>query len=216
VYVEGFGPGTGSRFLTAVERCVAAGKTVVVQKVGRTAIGADAARSHTASMSGSYAVFESVMLQAGALVATSDEEFLDLSRLASVLADRKPNGNNLFVIKQRRLRGSSDRRCGRRRRARASDAARDGASGPLHVHPHQLPSRHARPGQQPSRRRTDDAGHRLLRATKAALADPLYDMALVAITPHGNAMRGTLHRMMERSGSARFSRAVAQAPTSRS
>ena len=54
------------------------GKPVIFQKVGRTGIGADAVRSHTASLAGSDAVYDCVFRQFGVYRAHNTEEMLDV------------------------------------------------------------------------------------------------------------------------------------------
>ena len=56
---------------------------VVFQKVGRTAVGAQAARSHTASLAGADAVYDGVFRQFGVLRARDTEEMLDIAYAAS-------------------------------------------------------------------------------------------------------------------------------------
>ncbi len=58
-------------------------KPVIFQKVGRTEVGADAVRSHTASMAGSDAVYDGVFRQFGVYRATNTEEMLDIAYTAS-------------------------------------------------------------------------------------------------------------------------------------
>src|SRR5512143_2956679 len=49
-YVEGFKPGDGARFVDLARRIRARGRRVIALKAGRTELGAQAARSHTASL----------------------------------------------------------------------------------------------------------------------------------------------------------------------
>ncbi|GMV37865.1 MAG: acyl-CoA synthetase [Fimbriimonadales bacterium] len=191
-YVEGFGPGAGRRFFTAVERCVHRGKTVIVQKVGKTEKGARAARSHTASMGGSYKVFCAAMQQVGAIVADSDDRFIDLSEMASLLADRTPMGNRLFVVNSAGYEGvlvaDAAAECGLELPPPTKMAHPETIVEKLSVYLKGTIDPHNNPADVGPM--TPDKGY--VEAVEAALADPIYDMALVAITPHGNAMRGTL------------------------
>jgi acyl-CoA synthetase (NDP forming) len=98
VYVEGFRGLDGLDFARAVRRAVRRGKDVVVYKAGRTAPGADAARGHTASDAGDYALFDSVLRHAGAMVADDVSAFDDLFYLAGALHGRKLNGRRLGAI----------------------------------------------------------------------------------------------------------------------
>lgn len=58
-------------------------KPVVLQKVGRTEIGADAVRSHTAALAGSDAVYDGVFRQFGVHRARDAEEMLDVAYAAA-------------------------------------------------------------------------------------------------------------------------------------
>ena len=59
------------------------GKPVIFQKVGRTAVGAEAARSHTASLAGADAVYDGVFRQYGVYRARDTEEMLDVAYAAT-------------------------------------------------------------------------------------------------------------------------------------
>ena len=74
-YMEGFRD--GRKLIAALELARAAGKPVVIMKVGGTVAGAEAAQSHTAALSGSKAVFEAVLRQCGVQIASSVDEFFD-------------------------------------------------------------------------------------------------------------------------------------------
>jgi acyl-CoA synthetase (NDP forming) len=89
VYVEGFRDLDGLDFARAVRRAVRHGKDVVVYKAGRTAPGAAAARGHTESEAGDYALAESVLRHAGALVADDVARFDDLFYLAGALHGKR-------------------------------------------------------------------------------------------------------------------------------
>ena len=65
VYLEGFQPGDGERFLEAVRRIVGSGRPVLFYKAGRTREGSAAAASHTASAVGDYEVCEELARAAG-------------------------------------------------------------------------------------------------------------------------------------------------------
>src|SRR3546814_3942508 len=62
----------------------AADKTVVVVKVGRTALGAIAAASHTAALAGDDAVYQALFRQHGAWRARTIEEFFDVAHCLAV------------------------------------------------------------------------------------------------------------------------------------
>ncbi len=97
-YVEGFRPGDGERFLTECRRARAQGKRVIVFKAGKTALGAQAAASHTASLAGDYAVARSCLQQVGATVAGSLDEFEDLLKTFTLLAGKAPAGDRVGII----------------------------------------------------------------------------------------------------------------------
>jgi len=63
-YVEGFA--NPRRFAKSAARCQAAGKPLVMVKTGKTEDGVRAARSHTASLAGSYQSFAAICRQYGA------------------------------------------------------------------------------------------------------------------------------------------------------
>ncbi|GMG83500.1 acetate--CoA ligase family protein [Paralimibaculum aggregatum] len=72
----------GPALVEALETARANRKPVVMMKVGRSAVGAAAASSHTASLAGEDAVYDAVIRQHGAWRARSTEEMLDLAYAA--------------------------------------------------------------------------------------------------------------------------------------
>ncbi|MEH6825268.1 MAG: CoA-binding protein [Motiliproteus sp.] len=98
VYIEGFNDLDGLAFADAVRRAVDKGKQVIVYKAGRTAAGQAAALGHTASQAGDYVLCESVLTQAGALVANDLTEFDDLFYIASCLHDKTIGGNRVAGV----------------------------------------------------------------------------------------------------------------------
>ena len=80
-YVEGVAD--RDRLLASLATARERGKPVVLQKVGRTEIGADAVRSHTATLAGSDAVYDGVFRQFGVHRARDAEEMLDVAYAAS-------------------------------------------------------------------------------------------------------------------------------------
>lgn len=78
VYVEGFRPLDGLRFLEAAREITGTGRTVILYRAGRTPAGAKASASHTASIAGDYAVMRALATGAGIVVADSLEDFEDL------------------------------------------------------------------------------------------------------------------------------------------
>ncbi|WP_019938804.1 acetate--CoA ligase family protein [Bordetella sp. FB-8] len=81
-YLEGCRDGASLR--RALDLARAAGKPVVAVKVGRTALGASAAASHTAALAGDDAAFDALLRQHGAWRARSIEEFFDIAHSLAV------------------------------------------------------------------------------------------------------------------------------------
>jgi acyl-CoA synthetase (NDP forming) len=79
-YAEGIKDGPG--LVEALEVARAERKPVIFMKVGRSAIGAEAASSHTASLAGEDAVYDAVLRQHGAIRAQSTEEAIDIAYAA--------------------------------------------------------------------------------------------------------------------------------------
>jgi predicted CoA-binding protein len=98
IYVEGFKDGDGLDFVRAVRRAIQSGKQVVVYKSGRTEAGAAGVMGHTASVAGDPAVFESVLRQAGAMVAEDVDVFDDLLYVAGALHHKAIGGNRVGGI----------------------------------------------------------------------------------------------------------------------
>lgn len=97
-YVEGFRPGDGRQWLEAAARATSAGKAVILYRAGRSAAGASAAASHTASIAGDYSVTHALAEQAGVLVAETIGEFGDLVRLALGLRHKRVAGMRLGAV----------------------------------------------------------------------------------------------------------------------
>ena len=85
VYVEGFK--NGIAFLDAL-REVSARKPVVVYKAGRTDVGEGAARSHSGSLAGNYAVSKAALRQAGAILVERSDEMFAVADMVSRTAGR--------------------------------------------------------------------------------------------------------------------------------
>jgi len=97
-YVEGFKPRDGERFVELCRRIRERGRRVVVFKAGKTALGAEATRSHTASLAGDYAVARDLLEDAGAVVAHTLNMFEDYVKVFTLLYDRIPRGRRLGVV----------------------------------------------------------------------------------------------------------------------
>ena len=93
-YAEGIREADG--FLAALEAARQAKKPVVMMKVGTSAIGEHAAKSHTASIAGDDRVTDAVLAEFGVVRARTTEEMLDIA----LTATRRiyPAGNTLGVI----------------------------------------------------------------------------------------------------------------------
>jgi acyl-CoA synthetase (NDP forming) len=98
VYLEGFQPGDGERFLDAVRRITASGRHVLLYKAGRTREGSAAAASHTASAVGDYEVCEELARAAGAVVASSLDQFEDDVTTFTLLDGRLAAGHRVAVL----------------------------------------------------------------------------------------------------------------------
>jgi acyl-CoA synthetase (NDP forming) len=98
VYVEGFKPLDGTRFLDAARDITRTGRTVILYKAGRTAAGARASASHTASVAGDYTVTRELARQAGITVAESIADFEDLVMLFGLLAGKHVAGWRLGAV----------------------------------------------------------------------------------------------------------------------
>ena len=98
IYVEGFKDLDGLDFAKAVRKAVLNGKQVVVYKSGKTAPGVTGVMGHTASIAGGPSLFESVVRQAGAIVAEDFNSFDDLFYIAGALHRKEIHGNRLGGI----------------------------------------------------------------------------------------------------------------------
>jgi acyl-CoA synthetase (NDP forming) len=97
-YIEGFQAGEGERFVGLVRRATAEGRAVVIYKAGKTAFGARAAASHTASMAGDYEVARALLTGAGALVTETLNQFEDFTKILTMLDARRIEGRRVGVI----------------------------------------------------------------------------------------------------------------------
>ncbi|MGE0315396.1 MAG: acetate--CoA ligase family protein [Lautropia sp.] len=93
-YVEGARDGRALQ--QALQRARAAGKPVVLTKVGRTEAGARAAMSHTASLSGEDSVYQAVFDDTGTVRAASVEQMFRLGQ--SFALGKPPRGTRLGII----------------------------------------------------------------------------------------------------------------------
>ncbi|HTX72097.1 MAG TPA: acetate--CoA ligase family protein [Rectinemataceae bacterium] len=98
VYVEGFKPLDGEKTLRACRKIVDSGRTVIFYRAGRTAAGAAASASHTASIAGDYPVTRSLLRQIGVIVAESLDEFDDELTTFALLRGKKATGRRLGAV----------------------------------------------------------------------------------------------------------------------
>ena len=98
IYIEGFKDLDGLHFARAVRKAVLNGKQVVVYKSGKTAPGMEGVMGHTASIAGGPILFDSVVRQAGAIVAEDFNSFDDLFYMAGALHKKKIGGNRLGAV----------------------------------------------------------------------------------------------------------------------
>lgn len=93
-YLEGLGD--GAAFLGAACKALRLRKPLVVVKVGRHAAGSRAAVSHTGSLAGDDAVFDSVIRQFGVIRAEDEEHALDL--VAAFVETPVPDAGGVGLI----------------------------------------------------------------------------------------------------------------------
>jgi acyl-CoA synthetase (NDP forming) len=98
VYLEGFQRGDGQRFLEAVRRITGSGRPVLFYKAGRTREGSAAAASHSASAVGDYEVCEELARAAGAVVASSLDQFEDDVTTFTLLDGQLAAGRRVAVL----------------------------------------------------------------------------------------------------------------------
>jgi acetate---CoA ligase (ADP-forming) len=84
------------RFVDAVARARANGKPVIAMKVGGSAVGAEAAASHTASLAGSDAIYDAVFRQLGVERAVSPEDLIEIAYACT--RGRLPRSRRLAVV----------------------------------------------------------------------------------------------------------------------
>ena len=93
-YVEGVRG--GRRFIAAARRARAAGKTVALLKVGKSAAGELAARSHTGALSGSAKVYEAAFRRAGVLSVDHVRSLLDLA--VALPGQKRAEGRRVGIV----------------------------------------------------------------------------------------------------------------------
>ena len=93
-YAEGIRDGEAMR--AALADAAAARKPVIFMKVGRSAIGAAAAASHTAALAGSDRVYDALFAQYGVIRVDTTDQMLDTAYAAA--RGRFPNGDRLGIM----------------------------------------------------------------------------------------------------------------------
>ncbi|WP_236581806.1 acetate--CoA ligase family protein [Hydrogenophaga sp. BPS33] len=87
----------GDRLRAALRKAAAAGKPLIIMKIGSTDVGAAAAATHTGSLAGNDAVYDAVFAECGAHRAQSVEEMLDLAHLCAVIGTL-PSDENIGIM----------------------------------------------------------------------------------------------------------------------
>jgi acyl-CoA synthetase (NDP forming) len=98
VYAEGFDDLDGLELTRVVRDLTAAGTDVVFYKAGRSEQGRAAAAGHTAALAGDYDVCAAGMGQAGALVASTFDEWSELLELCAGLHGREACGPSVGLV----------------------------------------------------------------------------------------------------------------------
>lgn len=95
MYLEGYPDG---RLLVDTMARIAKKKPVVVLKVGRSSIGAQAANSHTGSLAGADNVYDAAFRQYGVIRVYTIEEMIDILQAFDAMS--LPKGNRCFLLTQ--------------------------------------------------------------------------------------------------------------------
>ncbi len=98
LYLEGLKPFDGERFLAAARAVIGRGKRIILFKAGRTAAGATAVASHTASMAGDFEVMEAILRDAGVMILDSLDEVEDAIKVFVLLAGRRAEGRRAGIF----------------------------------------------------------------------------------------------------------------------
>ncbi|MBM3358282.1 MAG: acetate--CoA ligase family protein [Betaproteobacteria bacterium] len=93
-YIEGLKD--AHRLLEVGNRALAAGKPILMWKVGNTEQGQQAARSHTANLGGAMALYKAAFRQGGILQVEDIQDVVDYGRAFG--CGRLPGGNRLAII----------------------------------------------------------------------------------------------------------------------
>jgi len=93
-FVEGFKD--VQKFIEVARLAAERGKPIVLIKIGRSASGAEAARSHTAALTGADALYEAVFKQYGVIRVQDYDELLEVSHLLANC--KKPPQHGIAVV----------------------------------------------------------------------------------------------------------------------
>ncbi len=93
-FVEGFKD--VRKFIAVAKLAAERGKPIVLIKIGRSASGAEAARSHTAALTGADALYEAVFRQYGVIRVQDYDELLEVSQLLANC--KKPPQRGISVV----------------------------------------------------------------------------------------------------------------------
>ncbi len=93
-FVEGFKD--VQKFIAVAKLAAERGKPIVLIKIGRSASGAEAARSHTAALTGADALYEAVFKQYGVIRVQDYDELLEVSHLLA--NSKKPPHRGVSVV----------------------------------------------------------------------------------------------------------------------
>lgn len=87
----------GQALRAALLAAADAGKPVIAMKIGRSALGAAAAATHTGGLAGNDAVFDAILEECGAVRASSIDEMLDIAQYCDAAA-QLPRGPRIGVV----------------------------------------------------------------------------------------------------------------------
>ncbi|HEY0991552.1 MAG TPA: hypothetical protein VGD80_31085, partial [Kofleriaceae bacterium] len=84
-------------FERAASRALAAGKPIIVAKIGRSAPGARASRAHPGAIAGDHAAYRAAFRRHGIIEAVDIDEMVDLAAAFSIHREHLPAGNRVGI-----------------------------------------------------------------------------------------------------------------------
>ncbi len=123
------------KFRRAADKALAAGKPLIVGKIGQSEAGVRAVASHTASLAGSQAAYRAIFDHYGLIEGRDFDEMLDFAVGFLACGDRLPAGNRIGIVHGLGRRRHLDGGCLRRRRPRRAGARRSDAARARRAHP---------------------------------------------------------------------------------